>query len=597
MAELQLKFMQIAPDAKRQITNITRTAIKPWARISDLQLDRVDYPPNSMTNEWGFTVLDGSRIEFPNNTASHTWGFWSNNMSRANCTFASNPAIEISFAEGQKSAGVTLHFYPGVQQDHARNVQVTWFDASNTIMHSGTYELFSNIGSVAEAIDGFWRVRIEFLDTTHPHRYIKLYAIDIGLIRIFLDEEISTCRILEEVDPTVESISVNTLNATIRTRNSIFSPVTSPDFDNMMMARQHMEVSRNNEPFGTFFLKNWVDPHQAGIEFKLKAEDAMALFDLYPFDGGIYENTLITTILDTIFNIVFPTQLVVYNLHESLRNRRVSGWIPADTCGYAFQLIMFAINGIADTSRHNSIEIYPTAEDISYTMDLTEQYLGGKDKLAEYFSGVDVYSYRYSRGTVEIQELFNDTLTVGQHQINFRTPQHGLAVTGATFVRQHPNFAIVNVTTSGNVRITGREYIESQQVHSVRSSVAAGEINAIKKFENYTLVSPNIGQWLAEQQYAHLQKRIESENDVVLGDRTVGRLVHLGTRGKWVDGLITRLNINLRGGRASMTTFGNVSENQIVRKLNIFNRPPVQHGAEYVLLSNAPLRSNDVLMG
>ena len=559
MSVLQLRFSQIDPAAKADINTLYTSGIKPWSVVNDLRYDNINDPGNYMTLEHNYSILDGSMEEFPDspNVPARTWGFWSDVFSDEDGNFGiySLPTLDITFNYVHKSIGLTFLFYPHTD-DYASKAQVTWFDSSDNIIHSDIYIIDSDIGLIPQSIADFKRIKIEFLSTNIRNRYIKLYAIEFGLIRIFNDAEISTCNILEEIDPTVEEISVNTFNAQIRTRQSIFSPIMSEDFDDMMMRKQPLTVKKDGVNFGIFFLEKWKDLYQSGIAFNLDAGDAISILDLYPFDGGLYNNKSIVELLDEIFNIAFPTQLVKYELDPIYQNSKVTGWIPITNCGTAFQHIMFVIHAIADTSRRSSVWIYEADTEVWLDIDLDEQYKGGSDEPTKYYSGVEVTSYSYSQSG-ENAQLFNDTLMVGQHKINFKEPMYNINVTGATLIQAHVNYAIINVTFQGVVLITGLKYIANTLTHSVKEEVTAGQVESIKSYNGYTLVNPNIGQALAQKQFDWLQNRIMTRTDIVLDNREVGYLIDVETRGRNLIGTITALDINLRASRANMVVIGN----------------------------------------
>ena len=569
MSELQMRFAQIDPSAKQDIVNIVASPMKSWAVINDLRYDNLPLPSDHVNLTHNFWSLTGTKKEFPNDTAGKTWGFVSEAYSGADAKFSPEvlPTIDITFDANHKSRGLTLYFYPHTN-DYPRFTQVTWYDLNNAVLRSGIYEFNTVVAEINEVVASYRRIKIEFLETNLPYRYVQMYAIDFGIIRVLVDAEISVCTLYEEIDPTVETISVNTMNANIRTRESIFSPITSGSFEDMMMTRQPLTIRRDGELFGVFFLEKWRDPFQSGTAFDLEAGDAVSVLDMYSFDGGLYTDKLITELLDELFGIVFPTGIIKYELDPDFQNSRVTGWIPLGTCGYAFQLIMFALNAIADTSRRDFIWIYPLDTEPEYYIPLFArdpitgkpdgQYLKGSDEPTDYYSGVDVFSYSYSLGT-EVRSIFDDELQAGTHKLTFREPMHSLSITGGTIVQAHVNFAIVNVSIYGKVTLSGIAYVENVLTHSVREpEMPAGEIEKIKDFEGYTLVSHDVGLSIAQSQYEYLQKRIRSENNIVLHDKEVGYIATIQTRGKNVEGIITSLDINLRANKATVVTVGDV---------------------------------------
>jgi len=557
MSELSIRFGQVDPVAKQDIVDIIVTPIKPWSVIDNLRFDGVPVPPNYATNEHNFSILDGSKQHFPDEVSPlTTFGFWSEGVSDDFGSFGdSPPTLDIYFGANHKSLGVTYYFYPHTD-DYANRIRVTWYDSSNTIIHTGEYPQTSNLAIVSQSVLDYRRIKTEFLSTNIRNRFIKLYAIDFGIIRTFYDAEISSCYINEEIDPTVKTLSINTMNAKIRTRNSIFSPIMSENFDDMMMKRQLMQVYKDSVLYGAFFLTKWKDSKRSGIEFSVDTEDAISIFDLYAFTGGLYIRKPAIDLLNELFGIVFPTGLIGYQIDPSLSDSTVTGWIPSGTCGEALQHILFAIHAIADTSRREYIWIYDRDTVSTLNIPLERQYRKGQDEPTEYFSGVEVISYSYTPGT-EVRQLFKDVLTVGRHRISFRNPMHSLEVTEATIIESHVNYAILVVPVETEVLLEGSVYIENQQSHIVREEVTAGEIDALKKFDDFTLVSPETADYLAQKQFELLHYRIKSTTDIALDDKEVGYVATMETKGRSLEGLITGLDIDLRANSAEMVVIGN----------------------------------------
>ena len=365
MPELTMQFIQVDPGARAAISNIRPSPMQPWGDTEQFRHDYIDIPLNAATSEHNHNILDGSMLEMPDNAEDYKFGFWSNLTSDSARIFTEPPILDFYFDSPRRSRGLTLYFYPHTD-DYADKMRITWFSSWDDadIIKSEEYEASSNIAVIVEPVTAWERIKLEFLSTNIPLRFIKLYAIDFGVTRNLADHEISAVHILEEIDPTAESLSINTMNATIRTRNSIFSPITSLEPDDMMMTRQMLSVRRDDAPFGKFFLEKWIDVNQDGIEFEISAVDAVGVMDSYRFMGGLYSGEPIKNILEELFRISFPSGTIKYILDPLFADATVSGWIPITTCAAALQHICFAINATADTARVGDVLIYPRETDI-----------------------------------------------------------------------------------------------------------------------------------------------------------------------------------------------------------------------------------------
>jgi hypothetical protein len=324
--------------------------------------DRLDRPLNVATLESNHSLLDGSMSEFPDDTGNLTWGVFSDSMSDADGVYTYPvELLLISFSTPHKSRGITLHYYG----DTGYTLRVTWYSdtAFTHIICSGLYDTSPGTGVIRESVNGYMSIKIEAVASAIPFRHVKVWGIEYGVIRVIFDNEINKCNILEEIDPTAESLSYNTLRTNIRTQSSFISPITSPDFDDMLMELQPIYVSRDGKPFGTFFMDTWEDVYQSGIEFNITADDAVSILDRYPHMGGIYDSEPVTQLLDHIFSYSFPTGIVTYVLDSVYQSSTVSGWIPIGTCALALQHICCALNATVNVGRGGDVYVYPRETD------------------------------------------------------------------------------------------------------------------------------------------------------------------------------------------------------------------------------------------
>ena len=78
------------------------------------------------------------------------------------------------------------------------------------------------------------------------------------------------------------------------------------------------------------------------------------------------------------------------------------------------------------------------------------------------------------------------------------------------------------------------------------------------EISDYTLVSPDIGDWLATRLFEYYQSRINTRFDCTLDDLEVGYITEVQTRGRHVVGVITSLDCNVRANSAEAEVIGNV---------------------------------------
>ena len=721
---LSVHFKGIDAAAKASIVDITSSPLFAWSNLNHFRYDKNIEPPFLPSLEPNMAV-SGDWEEFPDDIGETITGMWAKEMSDVNGVYAVPPTLQFSFSLLHRSSGFTFYLYG----DCGYTVRVTWYsdiEGTDTI-RTEIHELELNydhegrkIGILMDTQRNWRNVKFEFIKSSIPFRFVRVWDIMYGHMRIFNDVEISGCRLREAIDPTVETITINTASIKIRSRHSVFSPITSPDFDGLMMKYQPFSIYRNKDLFGVFFLDKWTDPHQVGIEFDLLGIDAMGILDMYEFRGDMYENEPVRNILDEIFGICFPTRIITYLLDPELEDELISGHIPFGTCGIAFQHIMFALNATADTSRTDYIWIYPMEVQVlvdvtprsddkqpfvemsdlksllppfyystnepnyeigderleempdtkgelnfgwcsesmcdengmfkpdeaivyldfetnhffesmtftcgayeneyikrlkvtwldeferiiheqiftfesniititatvskyryiilnvlemsqphrfaklyheyyglSFYIPLNEQYPSGRDEPTDWVSGVSVVSHSYIKGDEEPREVFKDLLPLGvSNPILFSEPVYDLSISpNAIFIDYNANYCIIEVTsTQDEVVITGMPYIHNKRLHEIYADMEAGQIENIVPYENYTLVSPDRGDHIAQKIYEYLKFPIESTKDILLMNREVGYFAQRETRGKPTIALITNLDINLRAANKGRST-------------------------------------------
>ncbi|MCL2391981.1 MAG: hypothetical protein FWC66_05155 [Oscillospiraceae bacterium] len=365
MTRLRVQFAQIDPNAKPNISETAASSVASWAHLPDLGQDNISPPLNVATLEPNGTVLGGDVSEFPDDSGVHTWGFFSGIMSNEIGEFSEPLSLSFAFSAPIAAPGITLYNYPHTPE-FISTVNVSWFsdEAGTQLISQGQYELVGVVAQISEVVNGYRRVKIDFLGTNLPYRFAKIWAIEFGKVREMDDDEVSECRVLEEIDPTSRTISINTLSARIRTRESIFSPITSPEFDETMMDGQLLKIFRNDQHFGTFFLRGWDDVYQDGIVFDFDAEDAISVLDRHEIMGGMYINKPVSELLDEIFEICFPTGIINYVLDTEYHASVISGYLPICSCGEALQHIAFALHATVDTARIGHVWIYGREYDV-----------------------------------------------------------------------------------------------------------------------------------------------------------------------------------------------------------------------------------------
>jgi len=586
MRELEIEYMQTDPQAKAD-SSVAVNDMQPFGSIQSLRYDGI-YPPGKFAtlehNYWllddSFDMMTGLKI------SSLEWSLFSTKMSGGTGQFSSPIVIDVVFGDIHKFPGLTLLFYP-FTNDYADKIRVTWYNMSNGIIHTGIYSNNSVKASIKEQIADCKRIKIELLSTNHPYRFLKLYAIEYGIVYIFPDGDINSARVFEEIDSISNSLSVNTLNFNILKKNPDFTSFGSIP-NEYLMKNQKLRLSRNNELFGFFFLQKWKDKTLNNISFDFNCVDAIGIMQNYEFLGGMYRNTPAEGLIAELFEICFPTRYIIYLLDPAFANETITGYMPIMNCREALQWICFSMGAIADASRRNTVWIYPRETETMYNIPRDKVYRNGSLETLAYISQVNVTSHSFTEGGLYGDStLFEDALPVGAHRILTGKPVAGAAldvwIGSASITETHVNYIMIKVTVEARVTLRVSYHGDSQLVHSVKDPyIASGEIENIISFEDCTIVNRDNAERIAKNIYNCSKKRIMVKTGIVFDCQEVGYIANVGLQNNMIiNGTIKSLDIDLRSKKTAANIIGDILPN-----LFCVNTLPMRE-ANYIWLDDA----------
>lgn len=536
-------------------SNPSVTDSQPFVNVEDLKLEKINVGKYATLEENQF-LLDGNFDLFPDSPSSMQWGLWSNCMSNNEGLFAIPPQITFSFSQSHSSLGLTLVFYESTN-DYSSEVNIIWCDHLNNIISEKIFYPTSAKMFVENKVDDYRKIVVTFIKTNKPYRYLKLSAIQYGLLKILNNDEIEKANILEEINPLSDEISINTLEFELHSENADFSILNPKGLFSLLQQRQKLRVietvDTNEINMGTFYLDDWSNDKENNS--KMKAVDLIGIIDKTRFNGGIYQNTSASTIIQ---NIMLSAN-VEYSLDTAFNTVALSGYIPICTHREALQQVAFAIGAIVDCSREDKIRIYPPTHKPSSLIGYNKKFDSQTLKLKSLVTGVDVITHSYTKSDT-VKELLNERLEVGSYRIEFSSPIHSVTATNATIIKYNVNFADIEVVKNSEVVLTGKEYIDNKQVVSRRTqNLSSGASPNVLKVENATLVSLSNAKSTAERIYDYYQNRYENEFSMVVGDEAVSDFVLVESmRNEKLRGIIETMNIDLTGGFIGKTKISGV---------------------------------------
>ena len=492
-------------------------------------------------------LLDGKHRLFPDNPDSENFGLWSLSMSNENRMFANPPVLTVNFPNKHSSVGLTLHFDQH-DEDYCEEIMIKWFQNGNQIGEQ-VYNLDSSIYFCENHIDNYDKVVITFVKTSKPYRYLKLQQIDFGFSIPLRPEDITSATLLEEVDPISSEISINTLDFTIYSKEQRFCVVNPKGIYKFLQKKQRVDIFENVDGQEVFMGCQYFDTaeNESAEITNFNCIDAIGIIEQTNFNGGIYNNVLVSTILNDI--VASAHSGIVFELDKDFASARVSGYIPICTNREALQQRAFAIGAVVDCSRAYEIKIYPAktykSQDISYSQKIDDHSV----KQLELVTSVMVVAHEYSISN-ETTELFNGTLLSGVHEIIFSSPATNLSIIGGSIVSSNANMAKISVNSAGTVVIKGNAYNDNTTKHRKNlSSVPPNERGNEVSIESATLINKSNVDAVAQRVLDYYQNRLEGAGGIILKKEQLSELVDMKTMiNQTIRGTIESLNINLTGG-------------------------------------------------
>lgn len=524
----EMKFIDVTALADASVTTDDNQGIGSVELFAD-QTEQKGYG----TFELNQFILDGSKSVLPDNP--NDIAFWSEALSKAECTFETNPKITITFKEQHTSAAITLYF----EDDPPAELKITWYTIAGTKLITETFYPDSLIYVCNNQVQNYGKIEIEFVRTSFPQRYIKLQYILYGKYIIWDKDMIQTAKVQEDIDVTSATLSINEADISIVDMNNDFDTENENGAWKSVQKTQEVTLSEFNNgnmiPMGAFFIDDFSFSKNIA---KFKLIDVVGLLDKYTFyDGQVYNNVRAEVILNAIF---VTAGIKKYVIDEEVGNTLLSGYLAIQTCRKALQQVCFACGAVADDSRSDTIKVYKPDRYVKSTVGTDRKFNGNtKVSLEKYISGVNIEMKNYALEE-KTSDIYKKTLPAGDTKITFSSPYLPSSITASagTLKEVKTNYLIINMPDAGQCHITGIKYANTTFSYEKRvDKIEAGETENIKKYSGCTIynadILPDIAAYLLG--YHALRKKVGMKY-----------LVDLEQVGNWA-------NINSIGGKTSTT--------------------------------------------
>lgn len=504
------------------------------------------------TLEPGQCLLDGTFALVPDDPQGETFGFWSRVQSGADGRFAAPPKLVLQFAAPHTSAGLTLYFYPPTGE-WATEVQLRWFDAAGLCLATARCSPDAAVFFVPCTVEGYRRIELEFYATNYPGRCLKLAGIDYGARLSFTGSDLVQATLLEEVSPSAQELSVNTLDLVLHDRAGQFHVLQTGGYFDVLQQKMPFGVqvlAREDAPgaawqcheMGHFYLSEWANEGEGTVRFR--AVDAIGLLDGMPWQAAMVDTTVAELAAELLRGIPYEVDPALAGLH-------VQGFLPGGSCRDALLQLAFAVGALVQSSRSAGVRLCSPSTGTNGSVGMRRRFTGGRIRLDPPVTALQLSASHYEPGK-ETETLYEGTLQAGEHSIEWQQPAvvQSIRVQGGTLLQAGVCGVRVRVAQTAAVQVTGCKYQSStMMVQRTPADLPANAPTRVLKVSDAALVHPGNVDAVAKRLLAHYANRTTAEFRMVAVRECPGDLLQVEyANGAELYGMVQRMETDLTGG-------------------------------------------------
>lgn len=548
---LEVKYIDAPPGAQQDMTVSAENA-NTMSAPERLAYGAADAPWATL-EAYGWP-LDGARDLIPENP---TVGFWSaettdetagilgvNRLGRfvlgktePTARFEIPPVIILQFKESFTATGITFTFSEAVDE-WCSEMKIQWYSGQVLLAEKTVYPDAPR-WVLTQFVEGFNLIRIELLRTNKLGHFAKIQMIEIGQTIIFGREELTAVHLVNEIDPTLSKLTVDTMSVDIRDKHG---RTLYPQ------ENQKMELSRNGELIATQYITG--STRQSRNSYSFFCQSAIGLLD-DTFLGGLYSDTPIKDVVEDILDGRS------YDL-GTFFNSRITGYLPVCTRREALQQVAFAIGAVITTQGTDTVRFCLLPENTSGIFTKNKIFVGGSVKTTPRFYRIEADAHSYMPSNIVETLIENEEFSGDDILLTFDDPHHSYAITGGIIKSSGANW--VNISAEGPVTLTGKAYLHSVVRHTRRNALAtAAERNNVQTIESATLLhSGNIKEAL-DRLFHFTELRQTMSQEAVIDTQHAGQMVSAEDAwGEIIQGYISVMESDLTqtGHTAAVTIVG-----------------------------------------
>lgn len=480
--------------------------------ISNLSLSIKQNYTDFLTLEHNINILDGSISPLNKN---NNYSYISTKLSDDKCNCDSEIQINIlntSPEEYINIAGLKLYFGSSKFISDASIIYLK----NNLVLKS---QSFSPTHDDYECWLGgkyFNKIILKINKTKFPNMFPRIQYIDYGFLHEFKEDEILSCKIIEEVDPVSSKVPINTCDIELYSKDNLFNFLNDTGVYDILQENDKFEIygiiNNNRFKMGEYYLDTWEGNHDYVGKFHLIS--ILGVLDKIPYDKPRYKKY--GTVQETIDYVLDGLlDKSGYNISPSLANIKidVANITPA-SIKQTLQLIAFSINACIDDTRDGILKIYSQSKAEQFILNSSDVFSPVNLTKNEAITGLDITIFSYDIPNItygqnnepqgDVTEIFNGILNAGEIK---------------TFNLTQPLYSVYYSYSNGNTVNNWRSYGNSQEIDgSYKLEFKAGNAGNYKiKVAYYKENSSTYSAKLNDDRYSKLKQNIlKVENNKML---------------------------------------------------------------------------------
>ncbi len=488
----------------------------------DGKLTRLQTDAPYATLEPSYWRLDGTRRLLEDQSAGE--GYCSCRYSGEDGAFSQPVILEAVLDQTYTATGLTLVFDRS-GEEWCSEFAVQWYRdtqllAEETVCPTGPVWVVSRI------VTAFDRVKLEFLKTSRPGRFLRLDSLILGVERTFGADQLRDLELHAQVD--VSGLTL--VGGTAR-----FDLDLEEDRQMLFQRRQLLGIFHRGMKKGTYYLD---EAQKTGPgQYQVECMDGIGLLADSQTMGGLYEETPFGQIVEEILD-----GELTFRMEETLSELPLSGWIAAGTKRDALLQAAFGAGAMVtvDPDGGLAFRTLPAASDKTILKNAIFQ--GGTVTTKAPYTRVELTASEYLPG--ERQTVYSGEAPRGEQTVLTQEPCYQYEIAGGKILDSGANYVTFQMESQGQVSITGRQLICRQTCYSTAMTQVAESSANNQLSAQGTMVSPARAKAVLERLRSYGENNQTVQQTVIAGDLAPGEYV---TTEKAFDG-------QLVGYILSMTT-------------------------------------------